>query len=180
MPTKKDYFDAADIVDEVAKERIHIETLFKLFMPFSERKRYTNILRTYNYNWGADEIVLWHNALKQHRIKRPKYPIEKKAIKRNMECAHRLRKLGMIEGVLDRILETEYVKRLGFPSVMAAHFDYLFVSLEEDFSKRQYRLKQIFARRQKENDDKWVRIIYDYSREKSMMLRAEKMVEKYK
>lgn len=181
MPTKKDYMDASAIVKELADENINVEVLFRLFIPFDNRKGYKNVLKHNNFNWGHDEIKIWDNALKEHRANRPRYATPRRAKKKYLDLSEDLKKRGLIHGIIERILEGEYVQSIGgtFPTKIAYHFDYLFVSLENNYKKRQARLTAILARKHTVTDDVWVKILWDYCNEKSMNLRAEKMVAPY-
>ena len=184
-PTSKEYKRASVIVRKFAEAGIAPYHAFRLFRPFKTRYGFCAILSSKHYNWGMKEVEMWEDIYKKVMYRRSKVKtvskvtLSKSAMKKRrlLREADRLRiKAGIQKKVESILKEVEHIHTV---AGKAYAFDFLFVNIQPDAYERHAKLKRLFTKRIKVEDELWVNIVWDYTRKDVIRRLSQKLTKKY-
>jgi len=184
-PTSKEYKRASAIVRKFAEAGIAPYHAFRLFRPFKTRYGFCGILSNKHYNWGMREIEMWEDIYSKVMYRRSKVKttervtLSKSAVKKRrlIKESDRLR----IQAGIQRKVEA-ISKEIGHIHTIAGKayaFDFLFVNIEPDAYERHAKLKRLFSKRIKVEDELWANIVWDYTRKDVIRRLSQKLTKKY-
>lgn len=183
-PTSKEYKRASAIVRKFAENGIAPYHAFRLFRPFRSRYGFAGLLSDKHFSWGMREVEMWEDIYRKVKYRRSK--LKSMTITRSkstgkkrrlLKEADRLQKMAGIQRKIEAIIKA--VEHIKTPESRAYAFDFLFVNIEPDPKKRHRKIKRVFTMRVMLDDEVWVNIIWDYTRQDVLRRLSQKLTKKY-